>query len=70
MITYYVDPEKGREENDGLSPEKAKNSYTDLPVLGGDRILFKRGSFIRGSLQAKKFVSYGAYGEGDSLNYR
>ena len=64
MKTYYIDFENGRDENNGLSQSTAKCNYTDLPVQNGDRILFKRGSFIRGRLHAKKYISYGAYGEG------
>ena len=64
MTTYYIDFDNGHEENDGLSPETAKSKVTDLPVQSGDRVLFKRGSFVRGRLHAQKHVSYGAYGEG------
>ncbi|MBR5328574.1 MAG: hypothetical protein IKV45_00010 [Firmicutes bacterium] len=64
MTTYYIDFEYGHKENDGLSPATAKNNYTDLDVQSGDRILFKRGSFVRGRLHAKPWIFYGAYGEG------
>ena len=65
MATYYIDPKNGQDENNGLSPTTAKRSYADIDVQCGDRILFKRGSFIRDRLYAKKYVSYGAYGEGE-----
>lgn len=65
MSTYYIDFAGGRDENDGLSPEKARKNYTDLALLPGDCVLFHRGSFVRGKLEAKPHVRYGAYGEGD-----
>ena len=64
MPVYYVDFSGGLAQGDGLTPESAKNSYTDLDLLPGDRVLFRRGSFVRGPLEAKEYVSYGAYGEG------
>ena len=65
MVTYYIDFLNGRDEHDGLSPEQARENYTDLPLQPGDRVLFRRGSFVRGKLEAVAHVSYGAYGEGD-----
>ena len=47
MATYYIDIINGNDENDGLSPEKAKKDHTLLSVKGGDSVLFKRGNFIR-----------------------
>ena len=70
MATYYIDPQNGQAENNGLSPTAAKKSYTDIDVQSGDRILFKRGSFIRDRLYAKKYVSYGAYSEGNPPTFR
>ena len=63
--TYYIDFSGGRENDDGLSPERATNHYSDLSLLPGDRVLFRRGSFVRGTLKAAPHVSYGAYGEGE-----
>lgn len=70
IATYYIDPQNGQAENNGLSPTAAKKSYTDIDVQSGDRILFKRGSFIRDRLYAKKYVSYDAYGEGNPPTFR
>lgn len=53
IATYYIDPQNGQAENNGLSPTAAKKSYTDIDVQSGDRILFKRGSFIRDRLYTK-----------------
>lgn len=64
MATYYIDFENGREENDGLPPLTPKGDYRTIDVQGGDRILFKRGSFVRDHLHAKRHVTYGSYGEG------
>ena len=64
MATYYIDFENGRQENDGLSPLTAKPDYRDIDLQGGDRVLFKRGSFVRDCLYAKRHVTYGSYGEG------
>ena len=33
MPPYYIDLLDGRESNDGLSPEPAKNNYKDLVLL-------------------------------------
>ncbi len=65
MATYYIDALDGQDENDGRSPEQARKSYADLALQKGDTVLFRRGSFIRGMLEAKAHVSYGAYGEGE-----
>jgi len=64
MATYYIDFAAGLPENDGLAPERARNTYTDLALQPHDRVLFARGSFVRGSLKTVDGVSYGAYGEG------
>ena len=65
MSIYYIDPAYGCDQNDGLSPERARRSYTDLPLCDGDCVLFRRGSFVRGRLHAVAHMTYGAYGEGD-----
>jgi len=64
-LIYYIDHINGNDAFDGLSPEKARKSYTDIIVQAGDTVLFKRGSFYRDKLYAVKEVSYGAYGEGE-----
>lgn len=68
-MTYYIDPISGRPGADGLSPEHARSGYTDLDIRPGDRILFRRGTFLRERLLKKPgapgaYVYYGAYGEG------
>lgn len=65
MATYYIDFTDGCDEHDGLCPDHARKNYTDLSLLAGDCVLFKRGSFKRGMLESVKHVSYGAYGEGE-----
>ncbi len=65
MATYYIDPKSGDNSLDGLSPDTARRDYTDIELAAGDTVLFKRGSFYRDKLYAKKFISYGAYGEGE-----
>lgn len=69
MSVYYIDFQNGNDLNDGLTPEKARKSYTDLPLEAGDSVLFCRGSFIRDCLHTKKYVSYGAYGEGENPTF-
>ena len=65
MAIYYIDFTNGHDTYDGLSPKRARKSYTDLSLRPGDRVLFRRGGFVRGKLKAVPHVSYGAYGEGD-----
>ena len=70
MAVYYVDPINGKNEEDGLTPERAKRDYTRIDVKAGDSVLFRRGSFLRESLKTvegeeNKVVTYGAYGEGE-----
>lgn len=72
--TYYVDPQTGRDTNDGLTPEKplatlfAVNRLTLTP---GDTVLLKRGSvfekqFLHLRCCGKKDspITVAAYGEG------
>ncbi len=68
-MIYYVDPINGKKENDGKSAEKAILCYRDIDVKPGDTVLFKRGSFMRDTLdrvegETGRRVTYGAYGEG------
>ena len=65
MATYYIDQLNGNDTLDGLSPETARQSYTDIDVKEGDSVLFKCGSFYRDKLHALPYVSYGSYGEGE-----
>lgn len=63
---YYVS-ECGDDGNDGLSPETALKTIdrvSELELLPGDAVLFKRGETFRGSLKGKQGVVYSAYGEG------
>ncbi len=68
-MTYYIDLNNGCPMADGLSPEHARLTYTDLDIKPGDTVLFKRGTFIRDNLyrvpgEKGAPVTYGAYGEG------
>lgn len=70
-MRYYIDPTNGNDSFDGCSPERARRSYKDLEIKAGDYVLFKRGSFIRGTLdrvsgEKAAPVTYGAYGEGNA----
>lgn len=69
-MKYYIDPNNGNDSFDGFSPETARRSYKDLPIKAGDFVLFKRGSFTRGTLDRVSGengnpVTYGAYGDGN-----
>ena len=64
-MTYYIDFENGCDCNDGLSESQPKRDYKKLPLKAGDSVLFHRGSFVREPLDAKKYITYGAYGAGD-----
>jgi len=70
MAVYYIDNVNGIDENDGLSPEKAKKRYDLIDVRAGDTLLFKRGTIHRSELKTWEgkegaWVTYGAYGEGE-----
>ena len=65
MATYYIDPAEGRNENDALSPDSAAKDCAGLALESGDRVLFRRGSFVRGMLETQEHIYYGAYGEGE-----
>ncbi|MBE6610381.1 MAG: hypothetical protein E7634_06905 [Ruminococcaceae bacterium] len=74
MSTYYIDQINGNDENDGLSPEKAKKNHASVDAKAGDKLLFKRGSFIRGTLKITEGedgypITYGAYGEGEKPTF-
>ena len=69
MAIYYIDPINGKSENSGLSANEPLLTNKNLDVKPGDKVLFKRGSFIRDHLYnrpgaAGKPIYYGAYGEG------
>jgi len=70
-MIYYIDPNNGLFEADGISPETPRRDYLSLSLEPGDTVLFKRGSFMRCCLERKsgtpdKPITYGAYGEGEN----
>ncbi|MBR6719301.1 MAG: hypothetical protein IKL74_00135 [Clostridia bacterium] len=69
MATYYIDLIEGKAENDGLSEKTPAKDIFSLGVKPGDTVLFKRGTFYRGNLDAVwgekgNVITYGAYGKG------
>ena len=74
MATYYIYLINGKTENDGLSEKTPAKSVMELNVLPGDTVLFKRGTFYRGSMDAVwgekgNVITYGAYGEGENPTF-
>ena len=72
--TYYIDPERGCDMNDALSPERAKKQYRSLRLAPGDSVLFRRGTVQRDILQMTEGekgapITYGAYGEGEKPRF-
>jgi len=70
-MTYYIDLNHGSLTADGLTPENARLTYTDLELKPGDTVLFKRGGFIRDCLYRIAGapgapITYGAYGDGEN----
>jgi hypothetical protein len=66
---YHIDPVGGNDAHDGRSPERPLWTWAGRRFAPGDTVLFKRGSVVRGVLQACTGepgapVTYGAYGEG------
>lgn len=73
MSTYFVDSVKGKDENDGLSPEKAFKSFSklnEMKLSAGDKILLKRGCvfsdhlIIKDSGEEFSPIEVSAYGQG------
>lgn len=70
--TYYVDNEKGNDQNKGTSPETAWKSIKQVnqaKLLPGDSVLFRCGGFWRGNVlcqsgAVEKPVTYASYGKG------
>lgn len=67
-FNYFVDPEHGDDRHAGLTREEPWRT-AEHRVAPGSTVLFKRGSLIRGTLDAQDGASgapitYGAYGEG------
>ena len=55
-VTYYVDPDSGKDTNLGTSPSQAWKTLVKIGVatfIPGDRILLKSGSFWTGQLRPK-----------------
>ncbi len=74
MATYYVDSTDGKAGNSGLDREAPAADYKTLNVKPGDKVLFRRGSFIRGKLCSVEGeegmpVTYGAYGSGEKPTF-
>ena len=44
MATYYIDFDLGLSQNDGLSESAPAGSLSDINIVPGDTVLFKRGS--------------------------
>lgn len=74
MATYYIDPNLGLDKNDGLSEITPKKDHTKIDIKGGDSVLFKCGSFIRGGLcniynNEGDIITYSSYGEGSKPTF-
>lgn len=74
MATYYIDPKSGLDTNDGLSDSTPLKNHRGICVKGGDKILFKCGSFIRGSLNNiynnnGEPITYSSYGTGEKPTF-
>ena len=70
MAVYYVDVNCKADGNSGLNENEPVKNYRFIDLKPGDKVLFKRGSFIRDRLwningEEGNPVVYGAYGEGD-----
>ena len=66
--TKYFFAADGDDANDGLSEDKPKktiDAVNKLSLKSGDGVFFKRGDIFRGSITARKGVTYSAYGTGD-----
>lgn len=69
-MIYYVDNVNGSLQNDGKTPETATLDYKALNLVGGETVLFKRGTthhileLTSGTPDAP--ITYGAYGEGNA----
>lgn len=68
-MIYYIDPQHGRDDADGLSPQSAARRVSPAWQRPGNTLLFRRGSFIRGPLPVfsgtpDAWATIGAYGDG------
>lgn len=71
---FYVDPQNGRREWEGLSEDRPVSDYRALTLQPGDTVLFRRGSRYRGALRMTNgspegVITYGAYGEGPNPRF-
>ena len=69
MAVYYIDPLRGSERGDGLSPKAPKKSIKGIAVQPGDTIRFACDRVYREALQlvggeAENPVTYTSYGDG------
>ncbi len=69
MAVYYIDPLRGSERGDGLSPKAPKKSIKGIAVQPGDTIRFACDREYREALQlvggeAENPVTYTSYGDG------
>lgn len=64
MKTYYVDYNSTVSGN-GLSKEAPAKSSDIGGLMPGDKVLIKKGCFVRGQLKTFTGVYYGTYGEGN-----
>ncbi len=74
MATYYIDNVNGLDTNDGLSENTPRKDYHSLSLKGGDRVLFKCGSFIRAKLDnvsgdIDNPITYSSYGQGEKPTF-
>ena len=74
MAVYYINPHNGNNALDGLTPETAVLDEKKLNIQPGDKVLFRRGSFVRGFIDPVEGtkdapVTYGAYGEGEKPTF-
>ncbi len=70
-MIYYIDRNHGNPAADGVTPATARADYRDLPLIPGDTVLFKRGTFVRENLERTPGtpdapITYGAYGDGEN----
>lgn len=71
--TYYVDNDKGNDQNTGSSPESAWKTIGQVNrfhLQPGDSVLFKRGGIWRGNIVCQsgadqKPIRYASYGKGN-----
>ena len=72
-MTYYVDSLSGYPENDGLTEATPIDTYKNINVKPGDRILFRRGTSYRDGIHFAgldgEAVVFGAYGNGEAPKF-